>query len=112
METPFEVLVQLVGKANNTPNIREKTKDWNKTFQFRPTDSDPFYLVIKAGEAKVEKGLSPNAVATIVMSTADMVQLFKGQLDAIQAFFSGKLKVEGNIFEAQSLQSLIEASSK
>ncbi|MEM0271274.1 MAG: SCP2 sterol-binding domain-containing protein [Thermoprotei archaeon] len=110
MDSAFETLKELAGKATQNASVKEKTKDWNKVFQFRPTDSEPFYLAIKGGEVNVEKGTAPNAVATIVMSAGDMVQLFRGQLDAIQAFFSGKLKVEGNIFEAQSLQSLIEAS--
>ncbi|PSN96238.1 hypothetical protein B9Q04_03870 [Candidatus Marsarchaeota G2 archaeon BE_D] len=110
MDSPFEILSELVSKAAQNTRLKEKTKDWNKVFQFRPTDSDPFYLIIKGGEVKLEKGSAPNAVATIVMSAGDMVQLFRGQLDAVQAFFSGKLRVEGNMFEAQSLQSLIEAT--
>lgn len=107
MDSPFQVLSELVAKLGGSGTLKEKTKDWNKVFQFRPTDSEPFYLTIRAGEAKVEKGVAPNAVATIIMSSADMVQLFRGQLDAIQAFFSGRLRIEGNMFEAQSLQSLI-----
>jgi len=52
-------------KPLRTRVFKEKTKDWNKVFQFRPTDSDPFYLIIKGGEVKLEKGSAPNAVATI-----------------------------------------------
>lgn len=107
MESPYEALVELVNRLSERANLRERTKDWNKVFQFRPTDSEPFYLAIKAGEARVEKGTAANPVATIVMSSGDMVQLFRGQLDAIQAFFSGRLRVEGNIFEAQALASLL-----
>jgi putative sterol carrier protein len=110
MSTPFEVLSELAGKASQNPGLKEKTKDWNKVFQFRPTDAEPFYVSIRSGEVRVDKGSSSNATATIIMSSGDMVQLFRGQIDPIQAFFSGKLKVEGNVFEAQSLQSLLESS--
>ncbi|PSO03735.1 hypothetical protein B9Q12_03905, partial [Candidatus Marsarchaeota G2 archaeon ECH_B_SAG-G06] len=64
-------------------------------------------LEIANDTATVKKGNSQNAVATIIMSAQDMVDMFRGKLNPISAFMSGRLRVEGNLFEAQSLAALL-----
>ncbi len=96
-----------VEKANRSEAIKQKIAGWNKTFQLKPADSDPFQVVIEGGTARVETGLANAPVATLIMSSADMLLMIQGKLDPVQAFFSGKLKIEGNIFEAQALQAVL-----
>jgi len=45
---------------------------------------------------------------TITVSDADFCQLAAGKLDAQKAFFSGKLKVKGNIMLSQKLGAILK----
>jgi|GEM_PF-194884 putative sterol carrier protein len=107
MNSLIETAQALVQKAMLSPAVQQKIKGWNKVFQLKPTDSEPFFVKIVDDRVTVEKGVYPNPVATVIMSSQDMLDMFQGNLNPTQAFFSGKLKVEGNLFEAQSLQTVL-----
>jgi putative sterol carrier protein len=107
MEDPATVLEEVIKNALTDPSNKQKIKGLNKTLQFKPSGADPFYLEIANDTATVKKGNAQNAVATIIMSAQDMVDMFRGKLNPISAFMSGRLRVEGNLFEAQSLAALL-----
>ena len=73
------------------------------TFQFSLSGEGggDWYAEIKGGTCKVETGISSNPTSTIKMDAADFLDMIGGRLNAIQAFMSGKLKVEGDIMKAQ-----------
>lgn len=98
---------KLLNEHANDPKMQERIKGWDKVFQFKPSDTPAFYLEIKEGRAQVKEGAAPNASATFIMKSSDMIDLLSGKLNPVSAFMSGKLKIEGNIFEAQMLQSLL-----
>lgn len=98
-----KALEEAVGKEG----FGAKVAGWDKVFQFKPTDGSPFYLHVKDGEFKLEKGEASNPVATIVMSSEDMGELLSRRLNPVTALFSGKLKVEGSLMEAQALAGIL-----
>ncbi len=63
----------------------------------------------------VDGAATPNAVSnedreadcTITMSTEDFEAMLDGELDPAMAFMTGKLKVDGNMAIAMSLQKVI-----
>jgi putative sterol carrier protein len=107
MSTPKEVMEKLLNEHANDAKMQERIKGWDKVFQFKPSDAAAFYLEIKDGKAQIKEGTSPNASATFIMKSNDMIDLLGGKLNPVSAFMSGKLRIEGNIFEAQMLQSLL-----
>jgi putative sterol carrier protein len=107
MSSLIETAQALVQRAMLSSLVQQKIRGWDKVFQLKPTDSEPFFVRISGDKATVEKGVFPNPVATIIMTSQDMSDMFQGKLNPTQAFFSGKLKVEGNLFEAQSLQTVL-----
>jgi len=73
------------------------------TFQFSLSGEGggDWYAEVKGGKCKVEAGISSNPTSTIKMDAADFLDMIGGRLNAMQAFMSGKLKVEGDIMKAQ-----------
>lgn len=76
------------------------------TFQFSLSGEggDDWYAEIKSGTCKVEPGTHANPTSTIKMDAADFLDMIGGKLNAMQAFMSGKLKVEGDLMKAQLIQ--------
>jgi NAD(P)-dependent dehydrogenase (short-subunit alcohol dehydrogenase family)/putative sterol carrier protein/acyl dehydratase len=73
------------------------------TFQFSLSGEggDNWFAEIKSGTCKVEPGTHANPTSTIKMDAADFLDMIGGKLNAMQAFMSGKLKVEGDLMKAQ-----------
>jgi 3-hydroxy-3-methylglutaryl CoA synthase/NAD(P)-dependent dehydrogenase (short-subunit alcohol dehydrogenase family)/putative sterol carrier protein len=63
---------------------------------------------VKEGACKVEAGKHPNPTTTLKMSGEDFMQLIGGNLPAMQAYTSGKLKIEGDLMKSQLVQKLFK----
>jgi putative sterol carrier protein len=76
------------------------------TFQFMLSGEggDNWYAEIKSGTCKVEPGTHASPTSTIKMDAADFLDMIGGKLNAMQAFMSGKLKVEGDLMKSQLIQ--------
>jgi putative sterol carrier protein len=81
----------------------EKAAGVNVIFQFSisgPGGGD-WAVAVKDGACKVEAGKAEKPTTTIRMADGDFLQLIAGKLDGMQAYSSGKLKVEGDIMKSQ-----------
>ena len=56
------------------------------------------------GTCKIEPGAADNPRLTLTLTLADFLRFVSGQLDGMQAFMSGKLKLGGDIMLAQTMQ--------
>ncbi|MDP2840435.1 MAG: SDR family NAD(P)-dependent oxidoreductase, partial [Syntrophales bacterium] len=65
-------------------------------------------VVVKDGACKVEAGKTEKPTTTIKMADSDFLQLIAGKLDGMQAYSSGKLKVEGDIMKSQLIGRLFK----
>jgi putative sterol carrier protein len=54
----------------------------------------------------VKAGAHEKPTCTLKMSSADFLDLMNGKLAAMQAYTSGKLKIEGDIVKSQLLEKL------
>jgi putative sterol carrier protein len=63
-------------------------------------------VAVKDGACKVEAGKAEKPTTTIRMADADFLALIAGRLDGMQAYSSGKLKVEGDIMKSQLIGKL------
>ncbi|MGB9777688.1 MAG: SCP2 sterol-binding domain-containing protein, partial [Anaerolineae bacterium] len=86
----------------------EKAAGVDVVFQFRisgPGGGD-WYVVVKDQTCTVSAGVHEKPVTTLKMADEDFLALVAGKLPAMQAFTSGKLKIEGDLMKSQLVQKL------
>jgi putative sterol carrier protein len=86
-----------------------KVEDVNATIQFDLSGDNGGFFWLKLNGGQIESGQgaldSPNM--TLKASADDWAAVVNGELNAMQAFMSGKLKIQGNMGLAMKLQSLL-----
>jgi putative sterol carrier protein len=64
--------------------------------------------MIKDNSCAIESGAHKNPACTLKMADADFLAMMEGSLPAMQAYTSGKLKIEGDIMKSQLLEKLFK----
>jgi putative sterol carrier protein len=79
--------------------IPEKAQGLDVVLQFKFTGAEPgdWYAEIKDGKVDVQHATHPNPKMTLTADSEDYIKLFTGQLDPMQAFMAGKLKLTGDL---------------
>ena len=67
-----------------------------------------WYCIIKDGACSIDAGSHAKPACTIKMSAGDFLAMMGGKLPAMQAFTSGKLKIEGDLMKSQLLEKLFK----
>jgi NAD(P)-dependent dehydrogenase (short-subunit alcohol dehydrogenase family)/acyl dehydratase len=67
-----------------------------------------WYSDVKDGTCTVESGSHEKPTCTLKMEAGDFLDLMNGKLPAMQAYTSGKLKIEGDIMKSQLLEKLFK----
>ena len=79
-------------------------------FQYRisgPKGGD-WYAMIKDETCQVTQGVHKTPTTTIKMADDDFLALMEGKLKAMQAYTSGKLKIEGDLMKSQLIEKLFK----
>jgi 3-hydroxy-3-methylglutaryl CoA synthase/NAD(P)-dependent dehydrogenase (short-subunit alcohol dehydrogenase family)/putative sterol carrier protein len=79
-------------------------------FQFNisgPGGGD-WYVIVKDNTCTVEAGAHSKPTTTLKMADGDFLALIAGRLPAMQAFTSGKLKIEGDLMKSQLVEKLFK----
>ena len=71
-----------------------------------------FYVEVKDGKLFVEPYEYYDRDAMFTCTAERLRKIAEGTLDPVNAFFTGRLKVEGNIDKALKLKDLIESKKK
>ena len=79
--------------------IPEKAAGLDAIIQFNFTGAEPgnWNAHIQNGSVQVEQGVHANPTMTLTADSDDYIKLFTGQLDPMQAFMAGKLKLSGDL---------------
>ena len=79
--------------------IPEKAQGINAVLQFKFSGSEPgdWYAELQDGKVNVQQGTYPNPKMTLSADSDDYIKIFTGQLDPMQAFMAGKLKLQGDL---------------
>ena len=67
-----------------------------------------WYCVIKDGICTIDAGSHDKPACTIKMAAGDFLAMMEGKLQAMQAFTSGKLQIEGDVMKSQLLEKLFK----
>jgi putative sterol carrier protein len=91
--------------------LPEKAQGVNALIHFKFTGSEPgdWNAVIADGKCAVTQGEpSGKATMTLTADSTDYVKLFTGELDGMQAFMQGKLKLGGDLNLAMKLMQMFK----
>jgi len=105
MPTTAEIFEEIAKRAAANP---AKLAGVNANFQFELSGEDggTYHANISGGQAEIGPGPT-SANCTIKMSAADFKAMVGGQLNAVQAYMTGKLKIEGDMSLAMKLQAIL-----
>lgn len=79
--------------------IPEKAAGLNAVIQFNFTGAEAgsWNAQITNGAVQVAQGVHASPTMTLTADSADYIKLFVGELDPMQAFMQGKLKLQGDL---------------
>jgi putative sterol carrier protein len=67
-----------------------------------------WHVTVKDGACAVASGVHAKPTTTLRMSDEDFLQYVGGQLPAMQAYTSGRLKIEGDLMKSQLIERLFK----
>jgi putative sterol carrier protein len=70
-----------------------------------PDGAHEYAMRIADGRCEIDKGRAESPRVTIRIALADFLRLITGNANGMQLFMTGKLKVSGDLFFAQTYQS-------
>lgn len=88
----------------------DKAAGVDVVFQFNisgPGGGD-WYVIVKDRACKAAEGAHPKPTTTIIMSDRDFLSLILGQLNAMVAYTSGRLKIQGDLLKSQLIEKLFK----
>lgn len=77
-------------------------------FQYRisgPGGGD-WHVTVKDGVCEAGQGVHPSPTTTIIMSDDDFLNLMQRKLNAMQAYTTGRLKIQGDLMKSQLIEKL------
>ncbi|MFN2216280.1 MAG: SCP2 sterol-binding domain-containing protein [Anaerolineales bacterium] len=77
-------------------------------FKFTGAEAGDWFATIKDGACTTEQGVSENPKMTLTADSSDYVKIFTGELDGMQAFMQGKLKLAGDLNLAMKLTQMFK----
>jgi putative sterol carrier protein len=63
-------------------------------------------VAVSGGACTVAPGRAEKPTCTLIMAAADFLDMNAGRLDPLQAFTTGKLKIEGDVMKSQLISKL------
>ena len=90
--------------------IPEKAQGVDSVIQFKFTgdEAGEWFAAIKDGKVDVSRGTHPSPKMTLTADSADYVKIFTGELDGMQAFMQGKIKLSGDLNLAVKLMQMFK----
>ncbi|MFP4257093.1 MAG: SDR family NAD(P)-dependent oxidoreductase [Desulfobacterales bacterium] len=67
-----------------------------------------WYCIVSEGTCKVEKGTHENPTCTLKIKDCDFLAMINGELPAMQAYTSGRLKISGDIMKSRLIEKLFQ----
>ncbi|MBW1909716.1 MAG: SCP2 sterol-binding domain-containing protein, partial [Deltaproteobacteria bacterium] len=67
-----------------------------------------WHVTVKDGTCEVAEGSHGSPTTTIKMADEDFIKMITGKLNAMSAFTSGKLKIEGDLMKSQLIEKIFK----
>jgi putative sterol carrier protein len=86
--------------------VADAAADVNVVFQYVIAGAGEWHCAIKDGSCAVAASVHDSPTCILKMADADFLKMMNGQLPPMQAYTSGKLKIEGDIMKSQLIERL------
>ncbi|MGQ0600410.1 MAG: SCP2 sterol-binding domain-containing protein [Anaerolineales bacterium] len=92
--------------------LADKAAGVNAVIQFEMTGDGggAYYATLANGQCTVTEGVAPNPAMTLSASAADYIRIVNGELNPMQAFMQGKVKMKGDMSLAMKMQQFFKQS--
>jgi len=77
-------------------------------FKFSGAEAGDWYATIKDDKCTVTQGEHATPKMTLTADSGDYVKIFTGELDGMQAFMQGKIKLAGDLNLAMKLMTMFK----
>lgn len=77
-------------------------------FKFTGEQAGDWYVVIKDSQCSVAQGVHPGPKLTLSATGEDAVKVLTGEMDGMQAFMLGKLRLLGDVSLGMKLMSMFK----
>jgi len=77
-------------------------------FKFTGAESGEWYAVVKDGKVAIAPGTDASPKMTVTADSADFIKIFTGEIDGMQAFMQGRLKLSGDLNLAMKLTQMFK----
>ena len=77
-------------------------------FKFTGDEAGDWYAAIKDDKVEVKPEVHENPTMTLTADSSDYVKIFTGELDGMQAFMQGKIKLAGDLNLAMKLTQMFK----
>lgn len=77
-------------------------------FKFTGDEAGEWFATIKDDKCAVEQGEHPDPKMTLTADSGDYIKIFTGELDGMQAFMQGKIKLGGDLNLAMKLMTMFK----
>ena len=81
---------------------------WNCTIEMDITGDQKYHIIIKDQKCDLADGPADKADLTLTVSKEDWLAICNGQLNAVAAFMSGKLKSQGDMAHLMKIQTVFK----
>jgi putative sterol carrier protein len=90
--------------------IPEKAPGLDAVIQFKFTgpEAGDWFASVKDGACTTQQGTHPSPKMTLSADSSDYVKIFTGELDGMQAFMAGKIKLAGDLNLAMKLMTMFK----
>ncbi len=90
--------------------VPEKAAGIDATVQLKLSGAQPgeWFITIKDNQCAFSQGVANAAKLTVIADSDNFMKIFTGQLDGMQAFMHGKIKIAGDMNLALKLMNLFK----
>jgi putative sterol carrier protein len=79
-------------------------------FKLSGEQGGEWYVVLKDQKCEVFRGTHPSPKMILSADSGDLVKILTGEMDGVQAFMQGKLRLQGDMGAAMKLMSVFRLS--